>query len=166
MTSVPGRVEAWDVVLADFLLRLLRLGFRRFDEIDALVERLRDDVPVVQERVFLEADVDERGFQAGFEVFDLALEDAGDDLFLARALDGEFFEHAAFHDGDAILESLGVDDDLLVELLLRRARSSSPLRMICLTISITLIDPSVNPHILQQPERRHRGQDERAPVAQ
>src|SRR5207244_5822723 len=39
-----GRVEARDVVLADFLLRFLGLAFRRLDEIHALVERLRDDV--------------------------------------------------------------------------------------------------------------------------
>ncbi len=52
-----------------------------FHQVDALVEGLGNDVPVMQERVLLEPDVDERGFQARFEVLDFALEDAGDDPF-------------------------------------------------------------------------------------
>ena len=86
-----------------------------FNEVNALVERLGDDIPVVQERILFEANVDERGFQSGLQIFDLALEDAGDDLFFCCALDGELFELAVLHDGDAIFESLGVDDDFFVE---------------------------------------------------
>ena len=109
-----SRVESRDVVLRDPLLfRLVLSG--GFNEVNALVERLGNDVPVVQERIFFEADVDERGFQAGLQIFDLALEDAGDDLFFCRALDGELLELAVLHDGDAIFERLGVDNDFFVE---------------------------------------------------
>ncbi len=73
----------------------------------------------MQKRIFLEADVHERGFQAVFEVADLALENAADEALLGRALDVEFLELAVFRHRDARFERLGVDDDFLVDFLFR-----------------------------------------------
>ena len=111
------RVKPRDVVLGDFLLVLLLVLARNLDEVDPLVERFRDDVPVMQERVFLKADIHKGGLQAGLKILDFALEDAGDDLFLGRPLDGELLQLAVLHDGHPIFERLGVDDDFLVEFL-------------------------------------------------
>ncbi len=65
-----------------------------FDEFDAAVEACRDDVPVVEEGVLLEADVDEGRLEAVFEVADLALEDAAHQPLVLGPLDGELFEAA------------------------------------------------------------------------
>ena len=73
----------------------------------------------MQERIFLEADVHERGFEAVFEVAHLALENAADEAFLGGAFDVEFLQPAVFEHGDARFERLGVDDDFLVDFLLR-----------------------------------------------
>jgi hypothetical protein len=73
----------------------------------------------MQERIFLEADVHERGLEAVFEVAHLALEDAADEAFLGRALDVEFLQLAILGHGDARFERLGVDDDFLVDFLFR-----------------------------------------------
>ena len=96
-------------------LGLLRgaLGFRRFEEIHSLVKLLGNDVPIVQERVLLEPDIDECGLEPGLQVFDAALEHAGDDSRLGRPLDAELFELAVFEHGDPVLQRLGVDDDFL-----------------------------------------------------
>ena len=107
------RIEFRDVLLGDFALGFIGRPLGHFQQIDTLVERLGDDVPVVQERVFLEADVHERRLQTRFEVLDLALEDAGDDVLFGGALDAELLELAFFHDGDPILQRLGVDNDFL-----------------------------------------------------
>ena len=72
----------------------------------------------MQKGVLLEADVHERGFQAGLKVFDLSLEHAGDDARFGGALDGELFELAFFENGDAVLQRLGVDDDFLEDAFL------------------------------------------------
>ena len=68
----------------------------------------------MQERVLFEADVDERGFEAVFEIAHFAFEDAADEAFFAGAFDGEFLELALFHDGDARFERFGVDDDFFL----------------------------------------------------
>ena len=88
-----------------------------FDDFDAAVEAARNDVPVMQERILLEADIDEGGFEAVFEIADFAFENAADQAFVGGAFDGEFLELAFFEDGDAGFERLGVDDDFLVDLL-------------------------------------------------
>ena len=69
----------------------------------------------MQEGVFLEADVHERGFQAVFEIAHLAFEDAADEALFGRALDVEFLQLAFFEHGDAGFQRLGVDDDFLVD---------------------------------------------------
>jgi len=68
----------------------------------------------VEERVFIAADIDERGFQAAFEILDLTLEDRADHAALAFALDIEFLEHAVGEQRDAFFEGLGVDDKFAV----------------------------------------------------
>ena len=71
----------------------------------------------MQERILLEADVDEGGFETVFEVADFAFENAADQALFGGAFDGEFLELAVFENRDAGLEGLGVDDDFLVDLL-------------------------------------------------
>ena len=68
-----GRIQARNVLLRDLgPLRAAALAFA-LDDFHAGVELVRHDVPVMQEGVFLEADVHERGLQAVFEVADLPL---------------------------------------------------------------------------------------------
>ena len=90
-----------------------------FDDFHATIELVWHDVPVMQERIFLEADVHERGLEAVFEVAHLALENAADETFLRGAFDVEFLQPSVFEHGDARFERLGVDDDFLVSFLLR-----------------------------------------------
>ena len=90
-----------------------------FDDFHAGVELVGHDVPIMQKRIFLEADVHERGLEAVFEVADLALENAADQSFFGRALDVEFLELAVLRHRDARFERLGIDDDFLVNLLFR-----------------------------------------------
>jgi hypothetical protein len=92
---------------------------RAIHDFHAAVELVGHDVPVVEEGVFLEADVHEGGFQAVFKVAHLALEDAADEAFLGSALDVELFELAVFTHRDARFERLGIDDHFLVDLLFR-----------------------------------------------
>jgi hypothetical protein len=111
------RVEAWDIALGDagFIASVLAA----IDEFDAAIEAIGDDIPVMEEGIFFEADIDEGGFEAVLEVFDAAFEDATDEAFVAGAFDGELFESAVFEDGDADFEGFGVDDDLFVDFFRR-----------------------------------------------
>ncbi len=93
-----GRIQARDVFLRDFGPCRAARAFA-FDDFHAAVEAAGDDVPVMQKGVFLEADVHERGFQAVFEVADVAFEDAADEALLGRALDVELLELAVFQHG-------------------------------------------------------------------
>src|SRR5208282_5168939 len=86
-----GRIQTGNVPLRDF-------GPGRpavppggtFDNFHAAVELVRHDVPIMQERIFLETDVHERGLETVFQVADLALEDAADEAFLGGAFNVEF----------------------------------------------------------------------------
>ena len=89
----------------------LRLLAFALDFLEAGIERGGDGVPEVEEGVLVEADVHEHRLEAGLDVFDAALEDAADDVLVAFALDGVFFEHAVFEQGDAAFEFFDVDDD-------------------------------------------------------
>ncbi len=111
------RIKARDVLLRD--ARLVALSGFAFDEFHAAVEVAGHDVPVMQEGVFLEADVHKRGLQAVLEIAHLALENAADQPLLGGAFDGEFLELAFFEHGHAGFERFGVDDDFLVRLLHR-----------------------------------------------
>ena len=73
----------------------------------------------MQEGVLLETDVHERGLEAVFQIADLAFEDAADEALLGGALDVEFLELAVLEHRDAGFQRLGVDDDFLVDFLLR-----------------------------------------------
>ena len=106
-----------------FALPLL-LGLVVADDFDGVVVGCRKDVPVVEEGVFLFADIDEGGLQAWFEILDAALEDGADFAGFAGAFDFEFFEDAIFEQSDALFEWLGVDDELGVGLLLALDRLS------------------------------------------
>src|SRR5208283_3242367 len=68
------RIEPRDVFLRD--LRPVAPTAFAFDDFHPAVELVRHDVPVMQEGIFFEADVHERGLETVFEVADLALEDA------------------------------------------------------------------------------------------
>ncbi len=119
MMSAPGEIEPRNVLLRDLgPLRPAALGFA-LDDFHAGVELVGHDVPVMQKRVFLEANVHERGLEPVFEVAHLALEDAADEAFLGRALDVEFLQLAILGHRDAGFERLGVDDDFLVDFLFR-----------------------------------------------
>ena len=74
--------------------------------------RIRCHVPVVQERVLLESDVDEGGLQVVLQVLHTPLEYAPDESFLLRMLDHEFLETSVLKDRDAGFELLDIDDDL------------------------------------------------------
>src|SRR5208283_3644791 len=86
-----GRVELRDILLGNLGFLRGALALRRFEEIDPLVELLGNDVPIVQERVLLKPDIDERGLKPGLQIFNSALEHAGDDSCLSRSLDAELF---------------------------------------------------------------------------
>ncbi len=65
----------------------------------------------MQERVFVETDVDERGLEARVEVLDAALVDATDHAVVGFALDLEAVEGAVDEERDALLEGFGIDDE-------------------------------------------------------
>ena len=69
---------------------------RPIDFLDAAVERGRNGVPEMEERIFFEADVDEHRLQAHLDVLDFALVNAADDVARAVSLDAVFFEPAVF----------------------------------------------------------------------
>ena len=71
----------------------------------------------MEKRVLLEADVHESSFEAVFEIAHSAFEDAPDQAFLGRPLNGEFLEPAFLDHAHASFERLGVDNNFLVELL-------------------------------------------------
>jgi hypothetical protein len=117
-----GRIEARDVLLRD-AGAVAPLGFAAFDHFDAAVKTGRDNVPIVQEGVFLKANIDKGGLEAVFEVADFAFEDAADQAFLGGAFDGEFLQAPVLLQGDARFQGFGVDDDFLVGLFLLLGRN-------------------------------------------
>ncbi len=81
-------------------------------DLDGGVGGGREHVPVVEEGVFVVADVDEGGLEAGVEVLDAALVDAADHAAVGFALDLEAVEGAVDEERDAFLEGLRIDDEL------------------------------------------------------
>ena len=67
----------------------------------------RFDIGNVEKAVAADAEVDERGLNARFDVDDAALVDVADVVLVAGAFDVEFFQDAVFEDGDAALFGLG-----------------------------------------------------------
>ena len=78
--------------------------------------RIRRHVPIVEKRVLLQPDVDERRLQIVLQVLHASLEDAPDQPLLLRMLDHELLEPAILQNGYARLEFLDVDDDLALHL--------------------------------------------------
>lgn len=109
-------VKAGNVLLGDLGLVAV-FAVVALDDFDAAIEGAWNDVPVVEEGVFVEADVNEHRLETVFEIADAALVDAADETLFGGALDVELFEAAFLHDGDASLEGLNVDDDFLVDAL-------------------------------------------------
>ena len=70
----------------------------------------------MEERIFLEADIDEHGLEAVLDVFHAALVDAADDVAVAGPLDRVFLEYAVFEQRDALFEFFGTDDKLVAGL--------------------------------------------------
>ncbi len=113
-----GRIEAGDVLDGQ-----LALGGRvpllvHADDLDRRVGRGGKHVPVVEEGVLRVADVDERRLEAGVQVLDPALVDAADHPVVGLALDLELLEAAVDEERHALLQRLGIDDELAVRALL------------------------------------------------
>src|SRR5207253_3496545 len=94
--------------------RLLAAATFALDHFDAAVENGRNNVPVVQERVFLEADIDESSFKAVFKVLNLAFENAAYEAFVTRALNRELLELAVLQHRHPNFQGFRVNDDFLV----------------------------------------------------
>ena len=116
-----------DLLLGELggLVALASLALAVFAALVVVVLRLVEEllevgghVPVVEERVLLEADVDEGGLEVVLEVLDAAAEDAAHEAFLVGVLDHVLLETPVFEYGDACLELFDVDDDFSFDLLL------------------------------------------------
>ena len=68
--------------------------------------------------VFLLSNVDESRLQAGFEVLHLSFENGSDHSIFVQAFNVEALQNPIFHHRHSSLKSLGVDDQLLVVLIL------------------------------------------------
>src|SRR5436305_1532098 len=84
-----GRLDVRYVLRRDALLVPFFGG--AIDFFDPAIERSRNRVPEMQERIFLEADVDEHRLQSHLDVLDLTLVDAPNDVPGAVPLDVVFF---------------------------------------------------------------------------
>ena len=82
---------------------------RAIDFFDPAIERSRNRVPEMQERIFLEADVDEHRLQPHLDVLNFSLVDATDDVPGGVALDVIFLEPAVLEQGHAAFEFLDAD---------------------------------------------------------
>ncbi len=102
-------VDAGDVFGGDFLLGFLFA--LALDFLKAAVQCCGDGIPEVEEGVFIQADIDEHGFEALLDVFHAAFEDAADDVLVAFALDGVFLKQAVLDEGDAAFEFFHIHDD-------------------------------------------------------
>ena len=86
--------------------------------VPALAEVLRLDVADVQEPVPADAEIDERGLDAGLQVDHHALVDVSYVIVLPGPLHVELFEHAVFNDRDPAFFRLGdVDQHFLFHVL-------------------------------------------------
>ena len=132
VVTLDGDLGAGGEPLVDLLLRelggliaLAPLSLAVLAALVVVVVRLVEEllevgghVPVVEERVLLEADVDEGGLEVVLEVLDASAEDAAHEALLVGMLDHVLFEAPVFEDGDAGLELFDVDDDFSLDLLL------------------------------------------------
>ena len=77
---------------------LRAVGLKRLPRVvSALAKVLRLDIADVQKAVAADAEIDERGLNAGLNIDDAAFVDVADVVVGARALDVELFEQAVFN---------------------------------------------------------------------
>ena len=101
------RINAGNVFRRDPLFRLAAPG--PIDFLNPAVERRRDRIPEMEERIFLEADVDEHRLQPHLDVLNFSLVDAADDVPGGVALDVIFFESPVLEKRHPALEFLDTD---------------------------------------------------------
>ena len=82
-----------------------------FDDLVLLLKVGGQDVPVMEEGVFLDADIHKGGLKAIFQIANLAFVNAGYNTLIVVALHGEVLEAIGFHDANAGFEALGADYD-------------------------------------------------------
>ncbi len=85
---------------------LVGLAFDFFGVITALAKVLRFDIADVQEAVSSDAEIDEGGLDAGFQVDDFASINVAGESFNALSFDIQFFEFSVVQDGDTALFGL------------------------------------------------------------
>ena len=100
------RIDVRNVFGRDSLSLFLR---RAVDFFDSAVERGGKCVPKVQERIFVEADVDEHRLQAHLDVLDPAFVDRANNIARAATLDAVLFETSILEQRHAPLELLHAD---------------------------------------------------------
>ncbi|MFM8716257.1 MAG: hypothetical protein ACKOF3_05665 [Spartobacteria bacterium] len=105
-------VDVWHILVGDARGLLLGVAVAAIDGLDAAVEGGGDGIPELEEGIFLESDVDEHGLDAGFDVSDLAFENAADDVAVGFAFDGVFLKPVVLEKRNAFLELLTADDQL------------------------------------------------------
>ena len=113
------RINARNVLGGDPLFR--PPVFRPIDFLDAAIERGRDRIPEMEERIFFEADVDEHRLQPHLDVLNFAFVDAADNVAGAVSLDVIFFQPAVFEQGHAALQFLDADDQFVAGLARTKA---------------------------------------------
>ena len=91
MSLLVGFLGACCLFLLVALLAFVAINFFELGFVKA-----GERVPEMEKGILLVTDVDEHGFEAGFDVLDAALEDAADDVAVADALDGVFLQNAIF----------------------------------------------------------------------
>ena len=105
------RVNAGDVLGCDFFGLIFLLSALALNLLQTGVESGGNGVPKVQEGVLFQSDVHEHGLEALLDVFDTSLEDATDNIHVAFALHGVFFEYAFLKHSDASFKFFDIDDN-------------------------------------------------------
>jgi hypothetical protein len=90
----------------------LLLGWS-IDFFNSTVERGRERVPEMEERIFVQTDIDKHRLQTHFDVLDAALVNRADDLARAAPLDAIFLETIVLEQSDPPLEFLDTDYQLV-----------------------------------------------------
>ena len=114
------REQSGDILLGDFWF-FFPARFAcviALHDFDAGIERVGDDVPVVQEGVLLEANIHEGGLEPIFEVLHLALVDGANQPVIAGSFNREVFQFALLQNRDAGFQRFGVNHHFLDDLFL------------------------------------------------
>ena len=112
--DLQNDLAAGRIFLGDIFLGNSR-GFAAFafalDDFVLFLKVSGQDVPVVEEGVFFNADVHESGLEAIFQIADFAFVNTGHNALIVVAFHGEVLKSVGLHDADACFEALGADDD-------------------------------------------------------